>query len=95
MPINEVTEFIGITLREPGNWETRSLSSMMIPPAIIVPGIRMPWSDVLKSILAIWGTAMPIKPIGPQKAVTLPARMLVPGNITQRAPLILRPLLPA
>ena len=39
------------------------------------------WSAFLNNILAICGTAIPIKPIGPQNAVTLPASNVVAMSI--------------
>ena len=41
------------------------------------------------------GTAIPIKPIGPQNAVTLPARILVHANITTLENLTFSPILAA
>ena len=93
IPISEVTALIGIALSLPGRFEIISLARSVIAPVRIHPGIRILWFVVLKTNLTIWGTAIPINPSGPQKAVTLPARMLVERNIKKRERLICTPML--
>lgn len=44
-------------------------------PNSILEGMSTLCNDVLKIFLATWGTAKPIKAIGPQNAVTAPARI--------------------
>ncbi len=46
---------------------------MIAAPSIAVAGRRTLWSAFLKIILEMCGTAIPIKPTGPQNAVILPA----------------------
>lgn len=55
----------------------RSLINMKIAPVNIEPGIKTLWSAVWNKSREICGTTIPMKPIGPQNAVTPPARMLV------------------
>lgn len=45
-------------------------------PVISPSGMITEWTDVPEIILAICGAMMPMKPIGPQNAVTVPVIML-------------------
>lgn len=76
-PKIEVIAFIGRVILRPGNCEIISLKSIVTEPIKIVAGRSIICDDVLNIILERCGTATPIKAIGPQKAVTLPAIMLV------------------
>ena len=59
------------------SFETISQRRSTEAPVRMVAGTRMRWSEVRHSIRATWGIARPMKPIGPQKAVTVPARSVV------------------
>ena len=77
IPNNAAIVFIGIILPDPGSCERVSAISIIPPPRIAEAGISTLWSASLYVILAMCGTAMPINPIGPQKAVMPPARSVV------------------
>ena len=57
--------------------ERMSQMSNVTAPHNAEAGSKIRWSALLKSIRAIWGMAKPTKPIGPQKAVTVPASRVV------------------
>lgn len=59
--------------------------------ASIDPGMRMRWSALAKSMRARCGTASPMKPTGPQKAVTVPASSTVERNSSVRGALHVEP----
>ena len=63
----------------------------MAAPVRRVAGISERWFSVPSSILAIWGTANPIKAIGPQKAVVMAVRMPVTTNSQLRTRWVLIP----
>ena len=65
------------------------------PPQSIVAGIRMRLSAVRKVMRARCGMARPIKPIGPQKAVTVPANSVVDRKMMMRERVRLRPIVSA
>ena len=54
-----------------------SPTSNIATPESMVAGRRMRWSAERNNIRAMCGTAMPTKPIGPQNAVTVPAKRVV------------------
>ena len=93
IPKRAVTEFIGKVVLYPGIREIISLNNIIIEPIRIEPGIKKLWFVVLNIIRVKWGTAIPINPIGPQKAVIVPARMLVLIKTKIRDNLIFTPIL--
>ena len=76
-PISEVTAFIGSTLLPKSPLEIRSQKIRIIAPMTQTAGISTLWSLVPKRILERCGTAIPMKAIGPQKAVMTPVRRAV------------------
>ena len=95
MPMKAVTELTGSTIPLPGSIEIRSQASMTMAPVMMQAKNRIRWSAVWKSIRQMWGTAIQMNPMGPQKAVTLPARMPVLKNRVKRAVMIFTPKLRA
>ncbi len=77
------------------NLETRSQRSSTAAPERRVPGTSTRWSPLRNSIRATWGIARPIKPIGPQKAVTVPASSVVERNSSPRERRIFSPIVTA
>ena len=71
---------------------TISLASIIIPPTKIVAGSRMRWSALRIIIRAICGAAIPTKPIGPQKAVIVPAKRVVEESISMRVRRVFKPI---
>lgn len=85
-PTNAVMTLIGNTDWLPGNWAIISHSSISEVPTRQQQGMRIRWSEEWNSDLARCGTAIPIKPIGPQKAVILPVSkqvLLIIKNLDQ------------
>ena len=64
-------------------------------PVSAVAGIRMRWSAARNSMRERCGTASPIKPTGPQKAVTVPARSVVERKTRRRVRCTSRPIVRA
>ena len=91
IPIIAVTELMGSVVCIPGNCETISLKSITILPVKITAGTSTKWFEVLKITLQMCGTAIPIKPIGPQNAVIVPASKLVLKKMTILLEIILTP----
>ena len=79
-----VIAFKGNVLAMPGSWLMVSQASKITTPKLAAAGKSNAWFWVRKSSLARCGTAMPIKAMGPQKAVMLPVSMPVLTIITQR-----------
>ena len=65
-------------------FEIMSQASMTAAPVMAEAGRSTRWSLSSKIRRATWGIAMPMKPIGPQKAVTEPARRVVDMKISVR-----------
>ena len=61
--------------------EMMSQVSSTTAPHSAEAGNKIRWAALLKSIRAICGMAKPTKPIGPQKAVTVPANKVVDRKI--------------
>ena len=61
--------------------EMMSQVSSTTAPHSADAGNKIRWSALQKSMRAICGIAKPTKPIGPQKAVTVPANKVVERNI--------------
>ena len=91
MPIRAVMVLIGRARLLATRSQTRSRAA----PASIDPGIRMRWSAEAKSMRARCGTASPMKPTGPQKAVTVPASRTVERKISVRVRCTLSPIVRA
>ena len=83
-PSKALTVFIGRTSGCPGIWEMVSAIIISDAPNRAVAGNSTLWSALRKIILAIWGTAIPMNPMGPQNAVTLPANSVVAMSILLR-----------
>ena len=62
-----------------------SQRSMLISPVSIVAGTSIRWSALLNSNRVTCGTANPIKPTGPQNAVTGPVSSAVEMKMSVRA----------
>lgn len=75
--------------------ETRSQRSSTAAPERTVPGTSTRWSLLRNSILVTWGMASPMKPIGPQKAVTVPASSVVERNSSPRERRMFSPIVTA
>jgi len=73
--------FIGKTYPEFGSWEMISHNNNNPAPHNMEAGKITECLDDLNIPLAMWGTAMPINPIGPVKAVDAPANRLVAAMI--------------
>ena len=76
-PKSEVIALIGRMASEPGSCAIISKIKSKAAPSRMTMGVSSRWLAVLKSILPMCGTANPIKAIGPQNAVTVPANRLV------------------
>src|SRR5699024_9397471 len=76
-PTSEVTALMGSVAVEPGIRATRSQVSSNSAPIKSVPGMSTLCSFVPNSERVKWGTAIPMNPIGPVKAVMPPANRLV------------------
>ena len=72
-PTIEVMALMGNTFAEVGNWAMVSHINIKMAPYASTAGTKTLWSVVLKIYLVKWGTAKPIKAIGPAKAVMPPA----------------------
>ena len=88
MPIRAVIVFIG----RAKYLATISPTSNIVTPESMVAGRSMRWSAERNNIRAMCGTAMPTKPIGPQKAVIVPASNVVEMRIRLREREILSPI---
>jgi hypothetical protein len=91
MPNKAVTELIGSVPLVPGSPEIISEINKNIAPITAEPGIKIRWLEVLNVILAICGTIIPINPMGPQKAVTVPVKKPVLRNIKNLVRIRFRP----
>ena len=69
-----------------------SPTSNIATPESMVAGRRMRWSAERNNIRAMCGTAMPTKPIGPQNAVTVPAKRVVEIRMRLREREMLSPI---
>ena len=76
-PKSDVMAFIGRVDSDPGNCAIKSKARSKIAPSKMTMGVKNKWLEVLNSILPICGTAKPMKAIGPQNAVMVPANKLV------------------
>ncbi len=74
---------------------SKSQPSSNDAPASIEAGISVRWSARRNSMRAMWGTASPTKPTGPQNAVTVPASRMVERKIKARARGIWSPMVRA
>ena len=70
-PMTGVTAFNGMMPFSPGNTQIRLHNKATVLPVRIVIGNRELWFSVPKISHATWGTAKPIKAMGPQKAVVI------------------------
>lgn len=91
--MSEVIELIGKTRLFAGIRLNISLISKTMPPVNAEVTIKCLWSAVLRNSLATCGTAMPMKPTGPQNAVVVPARIHVDTKTTLRETDVLTPML--
>ena len=80
MPMSAVSVLTGSA----SCFEQRSQPSSIAAPSSIEAGMSTRWSALAKSIRAKCGTASPTKPIGPQKAVTVPDSNVVARKINVR-----------
>ena len=69
-PMTGVMAFMGSTPLLPGIVVSTLHARVRAAPQSMVAGMSMEWFDVLNIIRAMWGTTIPMNPIGPQKAVT-------------------------
>ena len=76
-PNKDVIAFIGSVNSLFGSCAILSQINKMIPPSNETAGINILWLEVLKINFVMWGTANPIKAIGPQKAVITTVNKLV------------------
>lgn len=83
-PINDESALTGKTYPSPGSWEKISHNSTNTAPQSIQQGVSKRWTEVCRSPLTMCGTAMPIKPIGPVKAVVAPVNNVAERIIIQR-----------
>ena len=88
MPIRAVIVLIG----RAKHFATMSPTSIITTPESMVAGSNTRWSAERNSIRAMCGTAMPTKPIGPQKAVIVPAKSVVAVSTTVRVRFMLSPI---
>ena len=72
--MSAVTALRGSTEPEPGSCAAKSASMAVEAPSTAQAGVSSLWSELLRRARATWGMAMPIKAMGPQKAVTAPER---------------------
>lgn len=77
------------------SFDTMSHTSSATAPVSAAAGSSVRWSASQKSMRATWGMARPIKPIGPQKAVTVPASRVVESSMSERVRRILTPIVRA
>ena len=92
-PIMAVMALTGNTVWLPGTCEMMSQTSIKIPPINAEVGTNMRWSDVFRKLRERCGTAMPTKPIGPQKPVIAPAKILVVPIMATLAHFTFKPIL--
>ena len=96
MPSSEVMVLTGsITPWRATTSQATQQKSIDTAPHSIAAGISTRWSAVRKVMRARWGIARPIKPIGPQKAVTVPAKSVVERKMMPRERATLRPIVRA
>ena len=91
MPSRAVMVFTGSV----SSFETISHNNNATAPVRAVAGINMRWSASQKSARATCGIAKPINPIGPQKAVTVPANNVVYSRMSERVREMLSPIVRA
>src|SRR5687768_14563334 len=84
-PIKAVIAFRGKVAFDQGISAISADTSAINAPMRIVAGTRIRWSEVLKRLRHKWGTANAKNAIGPQKAVTVPAKIAVERIISRRA----------
>lgn len=80
MPNSAVIVLMG-KVRSLASTSQRSITTI---PVRIEAGTRIRWSASAKRMRATCGTARPMNPIGPQKAVTVPASRVVERKINCR-----------
>ena len=90
-PNSAVTALIGSVPGSPGSWEIRSHTSIIIDPQQMEPNNTIRWFDVLNMPLAMCGVVIPIKAIGPVKAVVVPASSAVNKMTKMRSLLTEKP----
>ena len=90
-----VTAFSGMMPASPGRMQMKLQSRAMAPPVSMVTGSRELWLEVPSMRRAMCGTASPMNPTGPQKAVTVPASRTVERNSSVRVRWTLRPIVRA
>ena len=76
-PKRDVTALIGSVPLNIDNWDTISQINKIVEPQRIDAGNMIFTLEVLNTPRAICGTVIPIKPIGPVKAVAVPAKTAV------------------
>lgn len=76
-PISEQMALMGNMYSLMGNWVKQSHSINSVAPISMDAGKIRWWFEVLNKPLAKWGTAMPIKAMGPVKAVVVAAKRQV------------------
>ena len=93
IPSSEVMVFTGsiMPLRATTS-QSRVHSSIDTAPQSIAAGMSVRWSAVRNVMRARCGIARPIKPIGPQNAVTEPARSVVDRKMMMRERLRFSPI---
>ena len=92
-PISEVMTLIGTTWE--GSRDRIEQHRAAAAPVRMLAGIRWRWSEVPTRRRAACGTAIPRKPIGPQKAVTAPVSRHAPISTPARAAATLTPIVRA
>mgnify|MGYP006342029093 FL=1 len=75
----------GITPPDAGRLQIQLQSKDTAPPVSMLVGKSRDWLSVSKNIRAMWGTASPIKAMGPQNAVTTAVSRLVTTSSPIRA----------
>ena len=75
-----VTALSGIMPRLPQTWHNKQHNKATNAPMTMVAGSKRRWLSVVKRRRAKWGTAKPMKAIGPQKAVVTAVRSPVSSN---------------
>ena len=91
MPSSAVRAFIGRVYI----FERMSHTSSEIAPVSAEAGRSVRWSALAKMARERCGIAIPIKPTGPQNAVTVPASSVVESRISRRVRVTLSPIVRA
>ena len=91
IPSSAVMVFTG----KVSSFDIMSHTSSENAPVSAVAGISMRWSASRNNVRATWGIANPINPIGPQKAVTVPASSVVESISNNRVRVMFRPIVRA